>query len=235
MDLDKQKEINYMLSNRCRLLKIVESIPSNNQNINLLDIGTTPNTFFIKYLNPEFNVFSIDLTNLMADRSRSKGIHFKACDLTKEQIPFENNYFDIVIFTEVLEHLFIPPNKVLMEIFRVLKENGILLFSVPNVAKLANRYKLMLGICPFENANCQLDDDRVHGCGHIREYTMKEITELLSLNRFQIIRCEYLKTRKFIDNYDGLVELPKMLLFIYFLLTFLVPSFRSTLYIECSK
>lgn len=45
-------------------------------------------------------------------------------------IPFENNSFDIAICTEVLEHC-INPDKLLSEIYRILKKDGILFFTVP--------------------------------------------------------------------------------------------------------
>ena len=48
-----------------------------------------------------------------------------------ENLPFEDNMFDIVIMDNVAEHL-VNPNKVFSEIFRVLKSGGELLFKTPN-------------------------------------------------------------------------------------------------------
>jgi len=47
-------------------------------------------------------------------------------------IPFDNNSFDVVLCTEVLEHAS-DPDKLLKEIFRVLKDDGILYLTVPFV------------------------------------------------------------------------------------------------------
>jgi len=50
-------------------------------------------------------------------------------DITKP-FPFKTESFETVICTQVLEHI-LTPQKVLNEIYRVLKQNGNLIFSVP--------------------------------------------------------------------------------------------------------
>lgn len=45
-------------------------------------------------------------------------------------LPFQDNYFDVVLLTQVIEHLE-TPLAVLKEIYRVLKEDGILIISWP--------------------------------------------------------------------------------------------------------
>lgn len=45
-------------------------------------------------------------------------------------LPFGNNIFDVVICSELLEHLY-DPERVLREVMRVLKPNGIFLITVP--------------------------------------------------------------------------------------------------------
>lgn len=47
-----------------------------------------------------------------------------------ENIPVENNHFDIILMTEVIEHLQ-NPESVLKECFRVLKNNGSFIITMP--------------------------------------------------------------------------------------------------------
>ena len=46
-------------------------------------------------------------------------------------MPFDDNYFDIIFCNNVFEHIEFP-DKVLSEIFRVLKKEGCFLFKTPN-------------------------------------------------------------------------------------------------------
>jgi SAM-dependent methyltransferase len=47
-----------------------------------------------------------------------------------ESIPVKDNHFDMILLTEVLEHLK-NPKLVIKELFRILKDNGILIASMP--------------------------------------------------------------------------------------------------------
>lgn len=56
-----------------------------------------------------------------------------------EQMTFGDETFDIFITQDVMEHLF-NPNKALNEIMRVLKKDGIYIFTVPKYKSLLNSY-----------------------------------------------------------------------------------------------
>lgn len=69
--------------------------------------------------------------------------HFKLMDTCK--LEFKNNFFDIIICSEVLEHLK-DPQAAMKEIYRVLKKGGLAIISTPNKreGKLANIAKVIL-------------------------------------------------------------------------------------------
>ena len=69
-------------------------------------------------------------------------------DVDSEDFPFDDAQFDVVVFSEVMEHLRFP-QKALREIVRVLKPNGRLIGSVPNAFRLRNRLKFLCGN-PYE-------------------------------------------------------------------------------------
>jgi SAM-dependent methyltransferase len=50
-------------------------------------------------------------------------------------LPFTDNCFDIVVCAELLEHVYAPEN-VLAEVFRVLKNGGLLLITVPFLVQI---------------------------------------------------------------------------------------------------
>jgi ubiquinone/menaquinone biosynthesis C-methylase UbiE len=98
----------------------------NNTNGNFLDLGCgdSPYRFL---LNEKTNIYhGIDIhesTNF--DYRRSDIVHFDGLN-----IPFEDNYFDNLICTEVLEHV-LEFQTLVNEVHRVLKPGGSALFTIP--------------------------------------------------------------------------------------------------------
>ena len=69
-------------------------------------------------------------------------------DVDSENLPFDDEGFDMVVFSEVMEHLRFP-QRALKEIGQVMKPGGRLIGSVPNAFRLRNRLKFLFGK-PFE-------------------------------------------------------------------------------------
>jgi SAM-dependent methyltransferase len=66
----------------------------------------------------------------------------KGVDLSRP-LPFAAGTFDVVLATEVLEHLpALPP--VVAEVARILKPGGCFVFTTPNLHRLANRVQFLL-------------------------------------------------------------------------------------------
>lgn len=81
------------------------------------------------------------------------------CDLNSHQLelPFEEASFDVVVCTEVLEHL-THGSKLCEEFARVICPRGACYISVPNVVSLPSRVRWGLGIVPTMAASGD--------CGH---------------------------------------------------------------------
>ena len=78
---------------------------------------------------------------LFEERLGSKGYWV---DVDTEPLPFRNGTFDVVVFSEVMEHVRFP-KKALAEICRVLRPDGRLIGSVPNAFRLRNRFRFLFG------------------------------------------------------------------------------------------
>jgi len=83
---------------------------------------------FFAHNNISVNTISIDI-----DLKRNPNIIGDVCTL-----PFIDNCFDVISLMEVLEHIH-NPQKALNEIYRVLKPEGLLIFSVPFIFPLHDR------------------------------------------------------------------------------------------------
>lgn len=92
----------------------------------ILDVGCASGWFIFeiskKY--PKSYCFGIDIYEKGIDYAKKKYSHIKFKTADAHKIPYEKEVFDIVICTEVLEHVD-DPKLVLTEIKRVLKKGGI--------------------------------------------------------------------------------------------------------------
>ncbi len=119
------------------------------------------------------------------------GVDYRECDVGAEPLPFPDNSFDFVTYTDVIEHHSFSSKRVLQEIHRVLEPGGRLILLTPNHASIYNRVRLLLG----RSVNDEFDyffntcaDDKVYD-GHHREYTRREIHTALQETQFRVLEC----------------------------------------------
>lgn len=120
---------------------------------------------------------------------RKSNIKLEPVDLRSYSLPWPDDFFDFVIFSEVIEHL-VPsdiPN-IIKEIKRTLKKNGWLLITTPNIASLLKRINLLLGKNPIE-FDLILHEGATYG--HIREYTIKEVVDIVQNQGLNIVEKSY--------------------------------------------
>jgi ubiquinone/menaquinone biosynthesis C-methylase UbiE len=111
------------------------------QLINVLDAGCGEGSFIYK-LKTEFSknynlaFHGIDLSFLDIDFAGKRKEYFghDGCEFQRMDIlnlDYEDNYFDIIITSEVIEHI-LEPAKMLLELKRVLKKDGFLIITTPS-------------------------------------------------------------------------------------------------------
>jgi ubiquinone/menaquinone biosynthesis C-methylase UbiE len=121
------------------------------------------------------------------------------CNIETEKLPFADDSFDTAIFNELFEHLRIDPIHTLTELKRVLKPQGTLTLSTPNLKSLGGIRNFMLGGRAYScsgNIHAEYQKLRDIGhMGHVREYTPVEVVEFLQKIGFEvtalIFRGEY--------------------------------------------
>jgi len=104
------------------------------------------------------------------------------CDLNKEKIPCKDNEFECIIAGEVLEHLDYP-QKSLEEFYRILKDNGKLILSVPNVCSLINRINMIRGKLP---SGCANPINKIDDTNHVNDFNKEVLIEILERVGFTI-------------------------------------------------
>lgn len=97
---------------------------------NLLDIGTAYG-FFLRVCESKFKTFGCDISPYAVEKARinaSKSC-IEVCGTSK--LPYENEMFDVVTMFDVIEHVE-DHEKLLKEVYRVIKPDGIFVIVTPN-------------------------------------------------------------------------------------------------------
>lgn len=92
---------------------------------------------------------------------------------------FKGNAFDVIICTEVVEHLTVPPRDVFERFLRKLKPKGRFYISTPNYLTPANLVKTFGGVNPAATFEGYQSNVNMHH--HFREYTPLELIREVEL------------------------------------------------------
>lgn len=213
------------------LNKLEETVPAGGR---VLDAGASPGLFTLLMRRCGRDAVGADLypelrfpaatgtvdTNLFMDM----GIPVVKIDIVNAPLPFSDGCFDAVMMNETIEHLVGSPLPALLEIRRVLKPDGRLFMTTPNVTALSNRARFLLG----RNIHTPVEvlvKVAQYKC-HNREYTMSDLEELCAFAGFRVVEKMYC-------NFDGIDRGPagNLLRRLYYLATRLFPPGKSNLYL----
>jgi SAM-dependent methyltransferase len=119
-------------------------------------------------------------------------------DINQEelQLPIQGASFDVVVCTEVIEHL-LWPQSLLRELARVLNRGGHLIVSVPNMNSASYRLAWLFGRMPSCAASGNLPpvlgstayetDGKLFG-GHVIDFNADRLEALLKFSGFRVAR-----------------------------------------------
>jgi methionine biosynthesis protein MetW len=99
-----------------------------------------------------------------------------------QNLPFSDKFFDVLVFGDVLEHLR-NPERALLKFKRYLSDSGYIIISVPNIACIHMRVKLLFGKFNYQNVGI-LDRN------HLRFFTLRTIRNLINRCGFTIVHLE---------------------------------------------
>jgi SAM-dependent methyltransferase len=138
--------------------------------ISVLDVGCGANLVYdIPLAAAGRRVIGVDfaLNFLRLIPSERQGVHLAQADAL--QLPFRECSFDAAICSETAEHIDADQD-LICEIARVLKPAGLLFFTVPNLWSAARITEMV----KQRDLTIRLME------GHVREYSPKEVADLLS-------------------------------------------------------
>jgi len=153
------------------------------EKIKMLDVGVGLGRLLSKISSSSVNdleLYGMDISKQYLKIAKDKNIE---CALAKiEDMPYKNEYFDIVTCTDVLEHV-VDLNACLSNIINVVKKNGILVVRVPN----------------REDLSAYLDESYPYNLSHLRDFNEYSLVLLFS----KIFNLEVLEIKNglYMENY----------------------------------
>lgn len=143
------------------------------------------------------------------------------CNVETSPLPLPDNSADVVVFSEILEHLLFNPALVLAEMNRILKPGGTFILSTPDQLYWVRIAKMLLG----KNID---DPYSIHGPygRHNRNYTVKELN---SLGEAQGFKLHHWTTKTFLPLSASGMQ--KLLVNAGHLIFTLLPSRRGKTYV----
>jgi ubiquinone/menaquinone biosynthesis C-methylase UbiE len=111
------------------------------KNPKILDIGSGDGSF-IKDAREviQGQYFACDYTDSLLTEV---DVRVDIVNLNQQNLPYADNFFDAIAITEVVEHIE-NPRELVREIFRVLKTDGIIVVSTPNILNLKSRLRFLI-------------------------------------------------------------------------------------------
>jgi ubiquinone/menaquinone biosynthesis C-methylase UbiE len=174
---------NYLRSAQLAVISLLDL----KENVNMLDIGCGSGWALdqvSKLVNDKGTFFGVDLSAKMIERAldnfkRRENFHFIIANA--EEIPFEGNYFDVIICTNSFHH-YLHPDKALKEMYRLLKPGGKVYILDPTIDNWFFQI-INAGFKIFDRAQAKL-------------YSTKEFQEMISLTGLKYTGTKKIKMQK---------------------------------------
>jgi SAM-dependent methyltransferase len=128
----------------------------------------------------------VDVSETAVEQARAAGLDALVV-ADAADLPFGEGSFDVVIASEVFEHLF-DPLSAAVEARRVLREDGMLLVTVPNVAHWRVRADLAL-LGRWHPGGDHLAALEPWRDPHLRFFTPRTLTAMLTKAGFDVREC----------------------------------------------
>lgn len=157
--------------------------------VNHLDIGAGSGELIKKLqdANPRITSAACDYTDSLMELPNQK---VDIVDLNVNRLPYQDELFDLVTATEVIEHLE-NPRLFLRDINRVLKPGGFCVLSTPNVLNLNSRLRYLWFGFPQLFGPLSIEGRKAESCsGHISPISYFYLYHALRESKFSGIEVD---------------------------------------------
>ncbi len=169
-DRDYLKSKDARTENAKRDLREIEKYKKNGK---ILDIGCGPGFFLKVAKDNDWNEYGVELSKWACDYGKNIGVNI--INKRLEKAKFNDNLFDVITLWDVIEHVE-NPSGLLLEIKRILKNDGTIALNTPNIGSIfakimGKKWWNLMGM-------------------HIYYFDKKTIRKILEKNGFRIIKIK---------------------------------------------
>ena len=157
----------------------------------ILDVGRS-------YLSTMTSTYYQNVVTMGFDIQDDQGGHREAEKVNMEHIVFDLNEsrdvdkwperkFDLIIFSEVIEHLHEAPEFVFLLLSSMLNKNGYIICTTPNFSFIRNRLSCLIGNNPNSKIRFYKENP-----AHFREYTKAELIGIVKKSELSVYNHKYI-------------------------------------------
>jgi 2-polyprenyl-3-methyl-5-hydroxy-6-metoxy-1,4-benzoquinol methylase len=200
---------------------IIDLIPQGNHKI--LDVGCGAGNTLIKLKETKKaqEIYGLEMNKEIIQGHIGDINKVVVGDIEEIDPSFPEEFFDYIIFADVLEHL-TEPEKILKKYMKYLNKNGMIIASIPNIKNYSVLFNLIIRD-KFEYVDAGILDRT-----HLRFFTRKEIIAMFERSKLCVskIRANLNFPMNIVDNHLG-----------HFFSWHRIPgvSFLTIQYIVCAK
>jgi 2-polyprenyl-3-methyl-5-hydroxy-6-metoxy-1,4-benzoquinol methylase len=154
----------------------------------LADVGCFTGAATARYAAHGFErAVGFDLSAAALAVARGRGIETRLWRAGEEPCPAADGEFDIVIAADIIEHI-VDTDAFLTEIRRIVRSDGLVIITTPNLAFWISRLRMLLGRTPwsYPGPSPTVKADLTIDVNHIRVSTRKEWENLFISHRFRV-------------------------------------------------
>ena len=167
-DMYKTKAHEYYSNIRWR---IIDLIPEGSNRILEVGCGTGSTLIKLKELHKAQEIYGLELNGEVLQEHIKDIDKVIIGDVERVEPPFQEEFFDYIIFADVLEHL-IEPEEVLKRYMKYLKKDGAIIASIPNIKNYTVLFDLVI------RDRFEYRDAGILDRSHLRFFTKKEIVDM---------------------------------------------------------
>ncbi len=165
----------------------------------VLEIGVNPGQFTEMLVNAGYDVYGTDIfPEHRAEVWQRLGVEVRRWNIDIEEPPYPLGMFDIIIFSEVIEHLANPPLGALEQFSTMLVPGGHLVISTPNQFYFKSRMRTLFDVLlwqPFDHTDefecwATLRTDARYYT-HSRLFSMKQLGWMARTSGYTVIAEQY--------------------------------------------